>query len=77
MNLVTDIDHARIQDITTISQDTHLLLDQLHDQEILEFQEPVHIKIQGTNLIKYNHKPKMIQLTSKYTCNTQLKWQTL
>ena len=77
MTLVTDIDHARIQDITTFLQDTHLLLDHLQDQEILDFQDPVYIPIQGTNLIKYNHKPKMIQLISKYTCNTQPKWQTL
>ena len=31
MTLVTDIDRARIQEITTILQDTHLLLDHLHD----------------------------------------------
>ena len=31
MTLVTDIDHARIQEITIILQDTHLLLDHLHN----------------------------------------------
>ena len=77
VTLVTDIDHARIQEITTILQDTHLLLDHLHDQEILNLLDAVHIQIQGTNLLQYTHKPKMIQLTSKYTCITQLKWQML
>ena len=52
-------------------------LDHLHDHDNLDIQDHVHIQIQGTNLIQYNHKPKMIQLTSKYTCITQLKWQTL
>ena len=75
MTLVTDIDHARIQEITTIVQDTHLLLDHLHDHEILDILDHVHIQIQGINLMQFNHKPKMIQLTSKYTCITQLKWQ--
>ena len=32
MTLVTDIDHARIQEITTILQSTHLLLDHLYNQ---------------------------------------------
>ena len=77
MTFVTDINHARIKEITTILQDTHLLLDHLHAQEILDILDPVHIQIQGTDLIQYNHKPKMIQLNSKYTCITQLKWQTL
>ena len=77
VTLVTDINHARVQEKTTISQDTHLLLNHLHDQEILDIQDPVHIQIQGTNLKQYNHKPKMIQLTSKYTCITQLKLEML
>ena len=68
MTLVTNIDHARLQEITTISQDAHLLLDHLQDQKILDILDIVHIQIQGTNLIQYNHKPKMIFLTSKYTC---------
>ena len=68
MTLVTDIDHARIQEITTVLQNTHLLLDHLHDQEILDLLDPVHIRIQQTSLIQYNHKPKMIQLILKYTC---------
>ena len=77
MTLVTDIDHARVQEITTILQHTHIPLDNLHEQEILDLLDPVHIQIQGTNLIQYNHKPKLIPLTSNYTGITQLKWQTL
>ena len=77
MTLVTDTDHASIQEIITILQDTHLPIDHLQGQEILDILDPVHIQIQGTNLIQYNHKPKMNQITSKYTCITQLKWQTL
>ena len=53
MTLVTVIDHARIQEIATILQATHLRLDHLHDREILTL---VHIQIQGTNLMQYNHK---------------------
>ena len=77
MTLFTDIDHARIQKITTILQDPHLFLDHLHGHEILDILDHFHIQIQGTNLKQYNHKPKMIQLTSKYICIIQLKWQTL
>ena len=77
MTLVTDIDHARIQEITIILQNTHILLDNLNNQEFLDLLDPVHIQLQGTNLKQYNHKPKRIQLTSKYTCITQLKWQML
>ena len=77
MTLVTGIDHARIQWTTTILQDTHLVLDHHHDHKILDIQDYNHIQIQGTNLIQYNRKPKMVQLTSKYTCITQQKWQTL
>ena len=77
MTLVTDIDHARIQEITIILQDTHRPVDHLYDQEILDLLDTVHIQIQGTDLIQCNHKPKMIQLTSKYTCIILLKWQTL
>ena len=64
MTLVTDIDHARIQEITTSLQDTHLPLDHLHGQEILDLLDPVHIQIHRTSLIQFNHKPKLIQLTS-------------
>ena len=67
----------RIQEITTILQDTHLPTDHLHDRKILDILDPVHIQSQGTNLIQYNHKPKRIQLISKYISITQLKWQTL
>ena len=49
MTVVTDIDHALIQEISTILQDTHLPLDHHHDQEILDLLDPVHIQIQGTN----------------------------
>ena len=77
MTLVLDIDHVHIQEMTTLSQDTHLHIDHLHDHEILDILEHVHIQIRETNLIQYNHKPKLMQLISKYTCITQLKWQTL
>ena len=63
MTPVADIDPARIQEITTLSQDTHLSIDHLHDRGILDILDPVHIQIKGTNLIQYTHKPKMIQLT--------------
>ena len=75
--LVADIDHAHIQDITTILQVTHLLLDHLQDQEIVDFPDLAHTQRQETNLIQYNHKLKMIQLILKYICITQPKWQTL
>ena len=55
----------------------HLPIDHLHDQEIPDILDIVHIQIQGKNPSQYNHKPKMIQLISKYRCITQLKWQTL
>ena len=77
MTLVIDMDHVHIQEITTILQDTHRPIDYLQDQEILDILDHVHIPIQGINLIQYNHNTKMTQLTSKYTCITQLKWQTL
>ena len=77
MTLVIDIDHVHIQEITTILQDTHLHIDHLHDQQILDLLDHVHIPIQGIILIQYNHNTKMTQLTLKYTCIIQLKWQTL
>ena len=77
ITLVTDMYHARIQEITTVLQDTHLLLDHPHDHEILDILDHVHIQTKGINLIQYNHKPKMIPSTSNYTCISQLKWQTL
>ena len=77
MTLVIDIDHVHIQEMTTLLQDTHLHIDHLHHHEILHILEHVRYQIKETNLIQYNHKPKMIQLISKYTCITQLKWQTL
>ena len=52
MTVLTDIVHARIQEITTISQETRLLLHHLHDQEIIDILDHVHIQIQGTNLIQ-------------------------
>ena len=45
MALVTDIDHVRIREKTTILQETHLHIDHLHDQEILGFLYLVHIQI--------------------------------
>ena len=49
---VIDIDHAHFQEITTISQDTHLLLDHLQDQEILDILDLAHTQIQETNLMQ-------------------------
>ena len=72
MTLVIETNHVHIREITTILQDTHLHIDHLHDQEILDIQDHVHIRIPGINLIQYNNT-KMAQLTSKYTCITQLK----
>ena len=77
MTLVIDIDHARIQETTTILQDKRLHIDHLFDQKILDFLDLVHIQIQETNLIQYNLNTKTIQSTLMYICNTQLKWQTL
>ena len=77
MTLVKDIDHVHFREITTLLQGTHLHTDHLHDQEVLDFLDLVHIRIQETNLIQYNHNTHMTQFTSKYTCITLLKWQTL
>ena len=77
MTLVIDIDHARFQEITTIFQAIHLHIDHLLDKEIVDFLDLVHIQIQATNLLQYNHNTKLIQLTLKYICITPLKWQTL
>ena len=43
MTHVKDTNHARIQEITTISQDIHLHIDHLLDQEILDF--PVNFEV--------------------------------
>ena len=75
MTLVIDIDHVQIQEIGTISQDTHLLIDHLQYQEILKTLNHVHTQIQETNLIHCKHNTKHTQLTLKYTCIIQLKWQ--
>ena len=77
MTLVLDIDHVHVQEIITILQDTHLLIDQLQDLEILDTLDHVHIPIQEINLRQYNHNTKMTQLTLKCTCIIQLKWQML
>ena len=77
MTLVINIDHVHIQEITTISQDRHLHIDHIHDQESLDTLDHVRIPIQRKNLIQYNHITKMTHLNSKYTCIIQLKWQTL
>ena len=77
MALVTDVNHVRFQEITTILQDIHYPTDHLQDQETLDLLDHGHIPIPETSLIQYTHKLKVIQLTLKYTCITQLKWQTL
>ena len=58
--LVTDVNHAPILEIT-FSQDTDLRLDNIRDQETLDFLDLARIQI----------------LTLKYICITQPKWQTL
>ena len=77
VTLVIDKDHAHIQEITTVLQDIHLHIYNLLDQKILDFLYAVHIQMQETNSVQYNHNTKKTQLLSKYTCITQLKWQTL
>ena len=77
VTLVTDIDHAHNQGIITILQDIHLLLDRLRGLEVLHFLDLAQTSRQETNLIQFNPKPKMTQITLKYICITQLKWQTL
>ena len=69
VTLVADIDHARIQEITTILQDTHLTLDHLHDQETL-----------GWSLSNTKNKPNTIHPQTQNDpnnfedgCITQLK----
>ena len=49
VTLVTDIDHAQIQDIITILPNKHLLLDHRRDPEILGFLNLVHTRLQETN----------------------------
>ena len=75
--LVTQTDHAHIQETTTLLRYTHLPLDNLQDLEILDFSNLAHTQLRGINLIQYNHKLKMIQTILKYICITQAKWQTL
>ena len=70
VTLVTDIDHVRNPEITTILQDIHLLFDHLQDQETLYHLDHGHIPIPETSLIQYTHKLKVIQLTLKYACIT-------
>ena len=73
---VTDIDHIHFLQII-ILHDKHPPLDHLRDQEILGFPDLAHTQVHELNLIQSNHKLKMIQITLKYICITQLKWQTL
>ena len=77
MTLVIDIDRVHIQETTTILKDTHHPIDHLQDHETLDILDRVHIEIQDRNLIQYNHNNKQTQLTLKYACITQLKWQML
>ena len=71
--LVIERDLVHIQQITTILQDTNLHINHLHDQEILDNLEHVHIPLQEVNLIQYIHNTKTTQLISRYTCIIQLK----
>ena len=77
MTLVIDIDHVHIQEIVTILQDTHRLIDHLQDQEILDSLDHVHIQVREINVIQYNHNIKKTQFILKFTCITQLRWQML
>ena len=76
MTLIIDTNHVHIQMITIILQDTLLLIDHPQDQKIPDTLDHAHFPIHRTNLIQYNHNTKMTQLTLKYTCIIQLKWQT-
>ena len=73
---VTVIDHAHFLELI-ISHNTHPPLDHLRDQENLGFPDLAHTQIHEINLIQSSHKLKLIQLTLKYICITQKKWQTL
>ena len=77
MTLVVDIDHVRIQEITTILQDIHLPIDNLGNHEILNVLDHAHIQIQETNLIQFKRKTKQTQLILKSICILQLKWLML
>ena len=77
---LTDVIHvpAINLDLTpdkTTFKDILLLTDHLPDLEILDILDPVHILVHETKLIIFNHKLLQIQLTFKYTCITQQKWQ--
>ena len=77
MTLVIDIDHVLIKEMTTVLQHTHRPIDHLQDHEILDFLDHVQIQIQERNLIQYNHNIKQTQLSLKYTCITQVRWQMM
>ena len=56
--LALDIDHAPIPE-TIILQNIQIHTDQLLNQKILDFLDPVHIPILETELIWYNHKTNL------------------
>ena len=74
---VTDIDLAHTLEII-ILHGTHPFLDHPSGpRDFLVSLDLAHTQIQEINLMQSNHKRNMIQLTSKYICITQPKWQTL
>ena len=56
-------------------KDKLLLTDRRPDLEILDILVLVQILVHETKLTIFNHKLLQIQLTLKYTCITQQKWQ--
>ena len=71
--LVPDIDHVHIHDII-IFNGILQLSDHLQDQETLDVLDHGHIHILEINYTQFNHKHRMIPLTSKYACITLLRW---
>ena len=62
MTLVIDIDHAHFQEITITLQDTHLQIDHLPDQEILDFLDLVHFQIQETIQPQHQNDPRNFEV---------------
>ena len=70
--LVPDRDHVHIHEII-IFNGILLLSDHLQDHDTLGFLDHGHIHILVINLTQFNHKHRMIPLTSKYACITLLR----
>ena len=74
--LVPDIDHVHIHEIIFFNG-ILLLSDHLQNQETLDLPDHDHIHVLEINLTEFNHKHRMIPLTSKYACITLLRYITL